>query len=275
MHTRAGQALQLGAARPEARSGCSWALLRHACLAGLGRVHARSVERPLAGWAQEAKLCVKAIFEERRNMAQSLQDTDSIVQSLERFLAFVVHYLFVALYLVGPSTLLTSQAASPVAPGSMLDVHIITTPGQRCACLTKLPATCTPPVRLGVRHHQGLLYLRRLAAGVRSDLRQQPQDELGEHAVPVRAALFRRGRRAGAGGRRGEQRALRLGCRVAAWDGTLCMGLGPMGPPSTAAARRRPRRQPRPSRANGHAASRRNLLYLYRNSSPPHVNQQQ
>lgn len=43
---------------------------------------------------------VAAIVAERRDMATSLRDTDSIVSSLEAFLAGVTHLLFIAFYLL-------------------------------------------------------------------------------------------------------------------------------------------------------------------------------
>eukprot|EP00198_Chlamydomonas_reinhardtii_P009196 XP_001698533.1 predicted protein [Chlamydomonas reinhardtii] len=42
---------------------------------------------------------VVGVYAERRNMARSLRDTDSIVQSLELALGVVIHFLFCALYL--------------------------------------------------------------------------------------------------------------------------------------------------------------------------------
>ncbi|KAI8467804.1 MAG: hypothetical protein J3K34DRAFT_429295 [Monoraphidium minutum] len=54
------------------------------------------------GWVSkgEMKDAVTTIVSERRDMATSLRDTDSIVASLEAFLAGTVHLLFIAFYLL-------------------------------------------------------------------------------------------------------------------------------------------------------------------------------
>ena len=43
---------------------------------------------------------VVGIYKERANMAASLKDTDSIVQSLETAIGGVIHFIFVAFYLL-------------------------------------------------------------------------------------------------------------------------------------------------------------------------------
>jgi len=43
---------------------------------------------------------VVSIYKERANMAASLKDTDSIVQSLETAIGGVIHFIFVAFYLL-------------------------------------------------------------------------------------------------------------------------------------------------------------------------------
>jgi hypothetical protein len=46
------------------------------------------------------KAGVEAIVSERKNMALSLRDTDSIVASLEKGIGAVVHFIFLAFYLL-------------------------------------------------------------------------------------------------------------------------------------------------------------------------------
>lgn len=43
---------------------------------------------------------VVSIYKERANMASSLKDTDSIVSSLETAIGGVIHFIFVAFYLL-------------------------------------------------------------------------------------------------------------------------------------------------------------------------------
>jgi hypothetical protein len=43
---------------------------------------------------------VVAIFKERKNMANSLKDTDSIVNTLEFGIGFLFHFVFAAAYLL-------------------------------------------------------------------------------------------------------------------------------------------------------------------------------
>jgi hypothetical protein len=49
---------------------------------------------------KEMKDSVTAVFKERKNMAASLRDTDSIVKTLEFGIGCLTHFLFAAIYLV-------------------------------------------------------------------------------------------------------------------------------------------------------------------------------
>jgi hypothetical protein len=50
--------------------------------------------------AAEMKSSVVAIFKERKTMASSLEDTDSIVRSLQFGIGCALHFMMAALYLL-------------------------------------------------------------------------------------------------------------------------------------------------------------------------------
>ena len=50
--------------------------------------------------ASEVKSSVVAVFKERRNMAASLEDTDSIVRSLQFGIGVALHFVMGAVYLL-------------------------------------------------------------------------------------------------------------------------------------------------------------------------------
>ena len=77
------------------------------------------------------KEAVTAIVSERRDMAASIQDTDSIVGSLELFLAGTIHLLVLAFYLL------------------VWGINVMS--GFSTLSATVLALTCTPPGGRGQR----------------------------------------------------------------------------------------------------------------------------
>jgi hypothetical protein len=119
--------------------------------------------QPPAPPNQEVRDSVVSIFSERKNMAQSLKDTDSIVRSLEFALGAIMHFIFSALYVGGPGA------------GWHMGWGAMRSPEPR-------PQRRLPPhaphaaLRLGRRHPQGIQHLLRNGLGI--DLRfreQRPQ----------------------------------------------------------------------------------------------------